>query len=185
MDEKASVPIGVPDQGTLREVLLEPDAARAQAREGTPTKRIWALCQLGRLNDAAAEAEELLAGSDNRFGPLLLLAHIYQCQYRWDEAAWLQGEALRLARTPSAEAGVHHHTGRRLLEEGRHLEAAQEFEWAAALHRSAGSPDAEIAAARQAMRLAYRLAHLNTFDDERTGNLPATTDPKHTKTSPA
>jgi len=156
MPEQATERVWKLDPLTLQEVLVDRKAALLQARNGTPMERIWALRLLGRLEEAADEGERLLAGSDNRFAPLLLLAHVYQCQYRWDDAARLQGEALTLARTPAREATVHHHTGRRLLEEGRYREAAEEFEWAWDLHRAAGSPEEVAQMSYSAMRLARR-----------------------------
>ncbi|MCW2133401.1 hypothetical protein [Arthrobacter sp. VKM Ac-2550] len=166
MSEAATGQIWALDPASLHEVLLDPEAALAQVKEGSPLERIWALRLLGCLDQAAIEAEDLLAGADYRFGPLLLLAHIYQCQYRWEEASWLQGEAVRIAGTPEREAMAHHHTGRRLMVESRYREAEQEFEWAIDLFRAAGSPEEVADASRTAQQLARRLSAQNTFKEE-------------------
>jgi tetratricopeptide (TPR) repeat protein len=146
------------DETSLHEVLLDPEAALALARQGSPMERIWALRLLEHLDRAASEAEDLLEGAADPFGPLLLLAHIYQCQYRWAETTALQNEALFLSRTPAQEAAVHQHTGRRLLEEGRYQEAAGEFDWAVDLHRTTGGSTAETQLSLHALNLARRLA---------------------------
>lgn len=78
-----------------------------------------------------AEGLELLAGAGDRLRPLLVLAQAYQRQDSWLEAARLQEEALRLARTRPREAMVRRQIGLRLLGEGRYGEAAAELEWAA------------------------------------------------------
>jgi tetratricopeptide (TPR) repeat protein len=146
------------DPTSLREVLLDPEAALAQVHQGSPMERIWALRLLEHLEQAADEAEDLLQRADDPFGPLLLLAHIYQYQYRWADTTALQNEALRLSRTPAREATVHQHTGRRLLEEGRYQEAAGEFDWAVDLYRTTGSSAVETQLSLHALNLTRRLA---------------------------
>lgn len=69
---------------------------------------------------------------------MLLLAQAYQRQYQWHEAARLQEDALRLARSAALEALVRHQIGRRLFDEARYRDAATEFEWAHDLYRTAG-----------------------------------------------
>lgn len=164
------------DPASLREVLLDPEAALAQVRQGAPMERIWALRLLEHLDQAAAEAEALLKRVDDPFGPLLLLAHIYQCQYRWTEATALHNEALCLSRIPAREAVVHQHTGRRLLEEGRYQEAAGEFDWAVDLHRTTGSSAVDTQQALHALNLARRRAAENTVPDEPSSSLTAWDD---------
>lgn len=78
-----------------------------------------------------------MADSVDRFRPLLVLAQAYQREYQWHEAARLQEEALRLARSLAREAPVRHQIGRRLFDEARYKEAAAELEWAHDLYRTA------------------------------------------------
>ena len=80
----------------------------------------------------------LLAGSGDRFRPLLVLAHAYWYQCRWQDGALLQEEALQLARFPAREALVRYEIGRRFFDERRYLDAAAEFDWASDLYRAAG-----------------------------------------------
>jgi tetratricopeptide (TPR) repeat protein len=113
---------------------------------------------LGRSDEAAENGQVLLARAVNKFHPLLVLAGVYQGQYRWQEAARLQEEALRLAGTPEREAYARHQIGRRLFEEARYRDAAAEFEWARDLFRSSGSGRNLIEASEQAMLRARELA---------------------------
>lgn len=101
-------------------------------------ERVWALSLLGRWEQAVDEGQLLLAGSKEKFRPLLVLAHARWYQHHWQEAALLQEEALRLARLPAREALVRYEIGRRFFDEGRYRDAAAEFDWASDLYRTAG-----------------------------------------------
>jgi hypothetical protein len=126
------------DPRTLREVVLDRAAMKSRLGEYPSVERVWALSLLGRSEQAVAEGQLLLAGSRDRFRPLLVLAHARWYQYQWHEAALLQEEALRLARTPTREALVRYEIGRRFLDEGRYRDAAAELDWAYDLYRTAG-----------------------------------------------
>ncbi|MDD1478599.1 MULTISPECIES: hypothetical protein [unclassified Arthrobacter] len=130
--------IWVTDPATLRDVVLDRGAVHALLGDCTPLEQVWILSLLGRDEEAVAAGLALLAASPDRLRPLLVLAKTYQRQYRWHDAARLQEEALRLTRTPAAEALVRHHIGRRLFDEARYRDAAAEFEWAQDLYRAAG-----------------------------------------------
>lgn len=121
----------------LREVVLDREQMAARLAQCPPLERVWVLCVLDRAGEAVAEGLELLAGAGDRLRPLLVLAQAYQRQDSWLEAARLQEEALRLARTRPREAMVRRQIGLRLLGEGRYGEAAAELEWARDLYRSA------------------------------------------------
>jgi tetratricopeptide (TPR) repeat protein len=144
------------DPVTLRDVPVNRAALESEL-EGCPAlERVWILSLLGRDEEAVAEGRVLLADSQDRFRPLLVLAHAYQRQYRWYKAAKLQEEALRLADTPVREALVRHQIGRRLFDEARYRDAAAEFEWAYDLYRTSGR--AEVGkASRQAMERAREI----------------------------
>ena len=126
------------DLATLRDVVLDRESMTARLGEYPSLERVWALSLLDRGQQAVAEGRALLANSTDRFRPLLVLAHAYQRQYRWHEAARLQEEALRLARSPAREALVRYEIGRRLFDEALYRDAAAELEWAYDLYRSAG-----------------------------------------------
>jgi tetratricopeptide (TPR) repeat protein len=126
------------DPRTLRDVVLDRAAMRARLGVYPSVERVWALSLLGRSEQAVVEGQLLLAGSRDRFRPLLVLAHACWYQYRWQEAALLQEEALRLARFPAREALVRYEIGRRFFDEGRYRDAAAEFDWASDLYRTAG-----------------------------------------------
>lgn len=144
------------DPGTLRDVPLD-RAAVEDRLEGSPAlERVWILSLLGRDKEAVAAGRVLLADSQDRFRPLLVLAHAYQRQYRWHKAAKLQEEALRLADTPVREALVRHQIGRRLFDEARYRDAAAEFEWACDLYRTSGR-DRLSKVSRQAMKRAQEI----------------------------
>lgn len=55
-----------------------------------------------------------------------MLAHAYQRQYRWHEAALLQEEVLRLVRSPAMEALARYEIGRRFIDEALYRDAAAE-----------------------------------------------------------
>jgi tetratricopeptide (TPR) repeat protein len=126
------------DPVTLRDVVVDRAAMKARLGVYPSVERVWALSLLGRSEQAVVEGQLLLAGSRERFRPLLVLAHAYWYQYRWQEASLLQEEALRLARFPAREALVRYEIGRRLFDEGRYRDAAAEFDWASDLYRTAG-----------------------------------------------
>ncbi|RAM36846.1 hypothetical protein DBZ45_13250 [Arthrobacter globiformis] len=121
-------------------------------------ERVWILALLGRYTESVEEGRALLAASANRLYPLLALAHVFQSQCRWQEAARLHEEALRVAQTPIREATVRHQIGTRLFQEGRFRDAAAEFEWARDLFRSYGHRHSRIQASEQAMLRARELA---------------------------
>jgi tetratricopeptide (TPR) repeat protein len=146
------------DPLTLREIVLDPHRMRARLVSCIDLERVWILTLLGEYEEAVATGEALLSHSVNRFGPLLILARAYRGQYRWSDAARLQEEALRLARTTAREATVRHQIGQRLFDEARYRDAAAEFEWARDLFRSSRRPEAQIRASAQAMARARNLA---------------------------
>lgn len=84
-----------------------------------------------KLDESEALREDfgLLSGFPARSDLLLVLAQVFQRQYRWYEAAQLQEEALQLASTRVEEANVRHHIGRGLFDEARYRDAAAEFQW--------------------------------------------------------
>ena len=145
------------DPATLRDVAVDQPALAGRLPGSPALERVWILRLLGRLDEAAREGEELLASASNRFRPLLVLAEVYHWQYRWHEAASLQEEALRRARTLSREAMVRERIGRRLFDEGRHRSAAAEFEWARGLYRAAGTPEARTRVCEQSLMRAREL----------------------------
>jgi tetratricopeptide (TPR) repeat protein len=146
------------DPATLRDIVLDREAMAARLETCPPPERVWILTLLGEYGQAAQEGEALLARESNRFLPLLVLARAYQGQYRWHDAARLQEEALRLARTPAREATARHQIGQRLFNEARYRDAAAEFEWAWDLHRACGHPEPLILASEQGMKRARQLA---------------------------
>ncbi|MDQ0864485.1 hypothetical protein QF036_002066 [Arthrobacter globiformis] len=83
------------DPATLRDIVLERTAVEDRLAGCPPLERVWLLSLLGRDEEALTEGQTLLAGSQDRFKPLLVLAQVYQRQYRWHEAAQLHEEALR------------------------------------------------------------------------------------------
>ncbi|WP_234754151.1 hypothetical protein [Arthrobacter ramosus] len=144
------------DPATLGDVILDRAAVESQL-DGCPAlERVWILSLLGRDREAVAEGRRLLEDSQDRFRALLVLAHAYQRQYRWHDAALLHEEALVLADTRAREALVRHQIGRRLFNEASYADAAAEFEWACDLYRTSGR-DRLAKASRQAMTRAREL----------------------------
>lgn len=127
------------DPATFRDVALDTKGLEnALAKGCPPLERVRFLALLNRENEALQEGFRLLAGSPDRGELLLVLAQVFQRQYRWHEAAQLQEEALQLVSTRVEEAYVRHHIGRRLFDEARYRDAAAEFQWAADLYRVSG-----------------------------------------------
>ncbi len=156
------------DPSTFRDVVINRAALEAAlAGDCPPMERIRYLGLLRRDTEALDEGFKLLPDSPDRRELLLILAQVYQRQYRWHDAAVLHEKALRTVRTPDEEAYVRHHIGRRLFDEARFRAAADEFQWAADLYRVAGNLEA-VEENRQAMRRA-----LQVHSDERSGGRPA------------
>lgn len=126
------------DPETLRDVVVDRQAMIARLGEYPSLERVWALSLLGRDGQAVAEGRVLLAGSADRFRPLLVLAHACRRSHRWHEAALLQEEALRLASSPAREALVRYEIGVRFFDQALYRDAAAELEWAYDLYRAAG-----------------------------------------------
>lgn len=145
------------DPATLREEVLDRDALDARLGHCTELERVWILSLLGRDEEAVSEAHAMLARSHDPFRALLVLAYAYQRMYRWHDAARLQEQALRLARTAIMEAQVRHQIGRRLFDEGLYRDAAAEFDWAADLFHSIG----RARAARSSRRARDRARELH------------------------
>jgi hypothetical protein len=128
---------------TLRDEVLDRQALENALLAGcSPPERVRFLALLDREPEALQEGFHLLADAPHRSEPLLLLAQVFQRQYRWHEAAQLQEEALQLASTRVEEAHVRHHIGRRLFDEARYRDAAAEFQWASDLYRVSGEHQA-------------------------------------------
>lgn len=144
------------DPVTMRDVVVNRKALEDELEDCSLLERVWILALLDRVDEALAEGRILLAESTDRFRPLLVVAQIYQRTYQWYEAAGLQEEALRLARTRPREALTRHHIGRRLFDEARYRDAAAEFEWASDLYRAAGQ-DQLSEFSRQAMERARQV----------------------------
>lgn len=126
------------DPLTLLDVVVDRQAMKARLGEYPSLERVWALSLLGRDKQAVAEGRELLAGSVDRFRPLLVLAHACRRSHQWHETALLHEEALRLASSPAREALVRYEIGLRFFGEALYRDAAAEFEWAYDLYRAAG-----------------------------------------------
>lgn len=145
------------DPATLRDYLPDASAARESLTACPAPDRLWLMALLGQEDRALQEGFNLLPGSADRLGILLVLAKILQRQYRWRDAARLQEQALRLAGTRTREATVRHHIGLRLFDEALYRDAAAEFQWASDLYRVTGNTES-AAASLQAMQRALRLA---------------------------
>jgi tetratricopeptide (TPR) repeat protein len=143
------------DPASLREVIDDPQMFIDQLPAAPPLERVWILGMVGRLEEAALEGEAILAASSNRFRPLLMLAQVYQRQYRWPDAAKLQEEALQSARTLAREALVREQIGGRLFAEGHYRAAAAELEWAMDLYRSVGRSESQTKACALALGRAH------------------------------
>lgn len=150
------------DPITLRDVVLDRAAMEALLSQCPPLERVWILCLLDRPEEAVTEGRRLLDASVDPLQPLLVLAQAYRRQYAWHEAARLQEEALRLARTLSREALVRRQIGLRLFDEARYRDAAAEFEWARDLYRSAGYREHLARACQQALDRARELDRQRT-----------------------
>jgi tetratricopeptide (TPR) repeat protein len=140
------------------DTVVDRDALAGRLQTCSALERVWILALMGRGHEAVEEGQALLAGSTHRLYPLLVLAHVFQSQHRWQEAARLHEEALRLARTPIREATVRHQIGKRLFGEGKYRDAAAEFEWARDLFRSCGHRHGRTQASERAMDRARKLA---------------------------
>lgn len=153
------------DAFTLREVILDAQAARERLPVCPLPERLLLLALLGQEEQALEEGFTLLHGrAGERFEVLLVLAKILQREHRWHEAARMQEQALRLATTRAREATARHDIGLRLFDEALYRDAAAEFQWASDLYRVSGHNE-HAAASQRAMQRALQLqgAHLNHF----------------------
>ncbi|GAC1373366.1 MAG: hypothetical protein NVSMB43_10900 [Pseudarthrobacter sp.] len=172
------------DPRTLRDVVLDRAAMKARLGVYPSVERVWALTLLGRSDQAVTEGHQLLNGSKEKFRPLLVLAHAYWYQYQWHEAALLQEEALRLARTPAREALVRYEIGRRFFDEGRYRDAAAEFQWASDLYRAAGHKR-PARASRQALEHTRKVLTADQDNMPAETVAPAPREPLHAGQDPA
>jgi hypothetical protein len=69
-----SSPIWRTDPVTMRDVVLDREAVENKLEECTPLERVWILALLDRNDDALPEGLALLAESQDRLHPLLVLA---------------------------------------------------------------------------------------------------------------
>jgi tetratricopeptide (TPR) repeat protein len=161
---KNSAEVWRTDPSTLRDVILDAQAARERLPVCPTPERLLLLALLGQKEQALEEGFNLLDRSAERFEVLLVLAKILQREHRWHEAAQLQEQALRLATSRAREATVRHHIGLRLFDEALYRDAAAEFQWASDLYRVSGQNE-HAAASHRAMQRALQLqaAHLNHF----------------------
>lgn len=146
------------DAVTLREVVLDRPAMEARLTQCPEPERVWILSLLDRTGEAISEGLELLAGARDQLRPLLVLAHAYQREYNWFEAARLHERALRISGTRAREALVRRQIGHRLFNEARYREAAAEFEWARDLYRSTGHREHLVRACQAALDRSRELA---------------------------
>ncbi|MDQ0078700.1 hypothetical protein [Arthrobacter oryzae] len=72
------------DPATLRDVVLDRNAVeRALSNGCPPLDHVRFLALLNRETDALQEGFRLLADTPDRMEPLLVLAQVFQRQYRW------------------------------------------------------------------------------------------------------
>lgn len=147
------------DPATLRDYLPDTTAARESLANCPAPERLWVMALLGQEEQALVEGAAMLDGSTDRLEILLVLAKILQRQYRWQDAARLQEQALRLAGARAREATVRHHLGLRLFDEALYRDAAAEFQWASDLFRVTGNTE-PAAESRKAMQRALHLAFI-------------------------
>lgn len=119
------------DPVTLRDVADDRPALEAALIDAAPPDRVFLLRILGRVDQAIAEGEKLLAGACD-WRTLLLVAHAYEWNGEFARAAALQRRALALADTPSRLATTQQHIGKRLFDEGLYGKALLKFEEALA-----------------------------------------------------
>lgn len=152
------------DPVTLREVVIDRALLTARLHTAAAADRVWLLRILGDLERSAVEGEAVLAGGGppgaaTRIRPLLLLGHTRSWQRDWERATELHTEALALATGTRWEAAAHQHWGKCLFEQGRYLEAAEEFAAALQARRAAGADPDLVASSTTALDRAHELAH--------------------------
>ena len=146
------------DHATLRDVCNDAVALEAELATAEPLERIWMLRLLGRLDEAREEGIAALRKSSDRFRPLLLLADVYRWLDSFDIAAPLQREALNLAVGTQREPVARQHIGKRLFDEGRYKEAAEQFRLALDMRIALSKPDSLVDSSRMALVRAQELA---------------------------
>jgi len=132
----------------------EVDEERAQAAlaTATPEDRLLLLCALGRIDEALAEAERLLADppAADPWRVLLVVAEMHRRRRDLDQAEGCQEQAWRHALTRDRQATTLQHIGRRWYDGGDLHRAAQHFELALTMRRGFADP-ASVASTEQAL----------------------------------
>src|SRR6185437_13562170 len=120
-----------------------------------PADRLILLPLLGRLDQALAEAEELLPTRSDPWQLLLLTADLYRWQYQFGRAEQLLAEAWRCARSRDRQASTLHRIGQLRYQAGELDRAAGCFELALTMRRGFASA-ATVAETEQALAVVRR-----------------------------
>lgn len=143
------------DPDLMRPVLTDRVRAEAALLAAGPLDRLVLLPLLGRVEQALAEAEELLPVQSDPWRLLLLTADLHRWQHRFDRAAELQANAWQQALSRDRQASTLHRIGLRHHQAGQLDEAAACFELALTMRR--GFADAQaVAETEQALVVVRR-----------------------------
>lgn len=130
---------------------------------GVRAERVGLLRLLGRLDEAERLARQAVAGTadDTRrnVAATIRLAHVLQCQSRYDEAEDLFLVALNAADDlddDSLRAFARQHLGKSLFDQGDFAGAREQFTAALRIRVALAAPEDQIASSRQALAAAIR-----------------------------
>ncbi|HEU5269975.1 MAG TPA: NTP transferase domain-containing protein [Jatrophihabitans sp.] len=141
------------DPDTLGPVELDQAEAEAALTDAAPEDRPLLLGILGRIDEALAEADRLLAEppeSADQWRVLLLAAELHRRRRDLGRAESYQERAWRYALSRDRQATTLQHVGRRWYDSGDLHRAAQHFELALTMRRGFADP-ASIASTEQAL----------------------------------
>lgn len=153
------------DLSTLRPVATDSAALQAELGSARGEDRVFLLRLLGRLDEAFAEGDALLADPATKSDPwLALLTHADTCWLLGEFAAAedLQLQAWHHARGRDRQASTLQHIGYRLANFGDLDAAAPYFELALTMRRGFADPEA-VAESEQACTRLRELVHYDAI----------------------
>jgi molybdopterin-guanine dinucleotide biosynthesis protein A len=150
------------DPELMRPVLTDRQRVEAALLAAGPADRLILLPLLGRVDQALAEAEELLPTRSDPWQLLLLTADLHRWRHELDRAAELQAAAWHCALSRERQASTLHQIGQLRYQAGELDRAAGCFELALTMRRGFATAET-VAETEQALAVLRRRLDYDTI----------------------